>query len=92
MTEQYKELRESYEVEEAAIEDVFIKERKELLERNRKELEALFKRREDMEARFFEDRLATESKYQQEVGGGSLFFSTLYNDSNGSLLWSRLMR
>ena len=67
MTEQYNELRDSYDIELTAIEDAFIKERKELLDRNRRELEDLFKRREDMEAHFFEDRLATESKYQQEV-------------------------
>ena len=66
MRQEFKELQGEYEVELEAIEDAFLAERDELLNKNREEIDALYEKRKEAELKFLENRRAREEKHRQE--------------------------
>lgn len=67
MTQQFKTLQRSYQVELDNIEDEFLKERAELLSSNKGEIDGLFDKRRKMEIRFMEEKQEREERYQREI-------------------------
>ncbi|KAL0587613.1 hypothetical protein ABG067_002909 [Albugo candida] len=67
MGQQYRELQEEYELELSYMEQAFIKERCELVEANRAEIDALFDARREMEISFLEMKQARDEKNVQEI-------------------------
>jgi dynein regulatory complex protein 1 len=67
MKVEFTEIQEEYEVEVECIEDAHMRARDELLEANRKEVDALFEQRRHMELSFMESKQARREQYQAEV-------------------------
>jgi dynein regulatory complex protein 1 len=68
MREQYNTLRKHYDEQLNEIEEAFVKERAELLGKNKAEIEALFEKRRQMEeTEFLEARQERERKFQQRI-------------------------
>merc|ERR1719146_415251 len=68
MRDQYYTPRKHYEEQLDEIEEAFVKERAELLGKNKAEIEALFEKRRQMEeTEFFEARQERERKFQQRI-------------------------
>jgi len=68
MREQYYTLRKHYEEQLDEIEEAFVKERAELLGKNKAEIESLFEKRRQMEeTEFLEARQERERKFQQRI-------------------------
>ena len=64
---QFNELREMYGEELENIENAFLKEREELLQNNKKEVDNLFEARRNMETKYTETRVEREEKYSTEI-------------------------
>merc|ERR1719482_2292707 len=68
MRDQYNTLRKNYEEQLDEIEDAFVKERAEMLGKNKAEIEALFEKRRLMEeTEFMEARQDRERRFQQRI-------------------------
>mmetsp|Transcript_7244 Transcript_7244/g.8199 ORF Transcript_7244/g.8199 Transcript_7244/m.8199 type:complete len:84 (-) Transcript_7244:147-398(-) len=68
MREQYHSLRQHYEQQLDDIEQAFEEERKEMLQKNKAEIEALFEMRQLMEQQeFLERRQERERGFQQQI-------------------------
>jgi len=67
MAVQYKELRQVYDDELQRIEEAFVRERKEVLDINRSEIDSLFEKRRAMEMKYMEERQERQARYQKEL-------------------------
>lgn len=67
MTDQFRDLRATSGSEVSEIENAFLRERAELLDTNKAEINALFEKRMKMERTYVEERQQREAMYRKEV-------------------------
>jgi len=85
MTEQFREQQKQYELETQEIEAVFMQERKELIEANKKEMENMMERRRNMEGVHMEERQNRIEQNQEQLQRNRLKDSEAYTEKKITL-------
>jgi dynein regulatory complex protein 1 len=85
MTEQFREQQTEYEIETQEIEAVFMHERKELIDANKKEMENLMEKRRNMEGTHMEERQKRIEHNQEQLQRNRLKDSEAYTEKKITL-------
>jgi dynein regulatory complex protein 1 len=85
MTEQFREQQTQYELETQEIEAVFMHERKELIEANKREMELLMEKRRNMEGAHMEERQKRIEHNQEQLQRNRLKDSEAYTEKKITL-------
>eukprot|EP00802_Teleaulax_amphioxeia_P007750 Tamp_07758.p1 GENE.Tamp_07758~~Tamp_07758.p1 ORF type:complete len:602 (-),score=252.65 Tamp_07758:636-2417(-) len=85
MTEQFREQQKQYELETQEIEAVFMQERKELIEANKKEMEMLMEKRRNMEGTHMDERQIRIEHNQEQLQRNRLKDSEAYTEKKITL-------
>ena len=85
MTEQFREQQKQYELETQEIETVFMQERKELIDANKKEMELLMEKRRNMEGTHMEERQKRIEHNQEQLQRNRLKDSEAYTEKKITL-------
>jgi len=85
MTEQFREQQKQYELETQEIEAVFMQERKELIQANKKEMEMLMEKRRNMEGTHMDERQIRIEHNQEQLQRNRLKDSEAYTEKKITL-------